>query len=351
MHTESSGPEGYKTDAVEAWVAAHVDELTPPFEWIRLAGGRSNLTYQLRDQNGRVAVIRRPPQGKLLPKAHDMSREWALISSLGPTPVPVPAAYAFCEDPRVTGAWFYVMGYVDGHPLYDADDTNKYIPESERKTMAYSFIDSLAALHALDPDSVGLGELGKKDGYVGRQLNTWYRSWTSSIEPAQYDDPRAHELHQFFLGNIPEQGPARIVHGDYGTHNVLFGSDCRVAAIVDWELSTLGDPLADLTYSLNQWPDPTDAEPFDPKAATSLPGFPSRRELADRYSDKTGRVLSELDYYFGFNHWKMAAILHGVYARYRQGQKKTEGEDMDALKARIDRTLSRSECSIAGLLN
>ncbi len=350
MKTDDSPPEGYKTDAVEAWVARHVEELTPPFEWICLAGGRSNLTYQIRDQNGRVAVIRRPPQGKLLPKAHDMGREWALISALGPTPVPVPAAYAFCEDPEVTGAWFYVMGYVDGHPLHNADDTNALIPETERQTMAYSLIDSLATLHTVDPDNVGLGELGRKDGYVGRQLKTWYRSWTSSVGPAQYDDARAHELHQFFLDNIPEQGPARVVHGDYGPHNVLIGSDYRVAAVVDWELSTLGDPLADLTYSLNQWPDPTDVEPFDPSAPTAPPGFPSRSELAERYSEKTGRVLSQPDYYYGFNHWKSAAILHGVYARYRQGQKKTEGEDPDAIKARVHKQLTNSERAVAHLM-
>ena len=350
MNTDTSPPEGYITDAVEAWVARHVDELTPPFEWTRLAGGRSNLTYKVRDQSGRVAVIRRPPQGKLLPKAHDMSREWALISALGPTPVPVPAAYAFCDDPEVTGAWFYVMGYVDGRPLYSADDTNLLIPETERRRMAHSLIDSLAALHAVDPDDVGLGELGKKDGYVGRQLKTWYRSWTSSVERAQYDDARAHELHQFFLENVPEQGPARVVHGDYGPHNVLIGSDCRIAAVVDWELSTLGDPLADLTYSLNQWPDPTDVEPFDPCAPTAPPGFPSRSDLAKRYSDKTGRVLSNLDYYHGFNHWKSAAILHGVYARYRHGQKKTEGEDPDAIRARVGEQLTKAERAVARLI-
>ena len=119
---------------------------------------------------GNSAVIRRPPQGELLPKAHDMSREWALISALGPTDVPVPAALGFCESPDVTGAWFYVMGLIDGHPLYNADDTNAYVPQPQRRKMAFSFIDVLAALHSVDPDAVGLGELGKKEDYVGRQL-------------------------------------------------------------------------------------------------------------------------------------------------------------------------------------
>ena len=137
-----------------------------------------------------------------------MSREWSLISALGPTPVPVPQAIGFCESPDVTGAWFYVMGMVDGHPLYSAEDTSRWVPVDQRQKMARSFIDVLADLHGVDPDEVGLGDLGKKENYVGRQLKTWYRSWTSSVAPANYDDPRAHELQQFFLDNIPEQGPA-----------------------------------------------------------------------------------------------------------------------------------------------
>ena len=345
-HDESLGPEAYKVDAVEAWIKANIDSLTPPFEWTRLQGGHSNLTYRLTDTSGKEAVIRRPPQGELLPKAHDMSREWALISALGPTGVPVPAALGFCEDPGVTGAWFYVMGMIDGHPLYNSDDTNLYVPQSERRKMAMSFIDVLAALHAVDPDEVGLGELGKHDSYVGRQLKTWYRSWMSSIEPADFDDPRAHELQQFFLDNLPDQGPIRVVHGDYGLHNVLIGPDSTVAAVVDWEISTLGDPLADLAYALNPWPDPTDAEPPLPEAATAPPGFPTRSELAEQYADKTGRDLSNLNYYMGFNRWKTAAIVHGVYARYCEGKKSSDDVDLDEMRERITRTLTLAEQAI-----
>ena len=345
-HDESLGPEGYQVDAVEAWVATHIEGFNPPFKWTRLEGGHSNLTYQIDDASGRQAVIRRPPQGQLLPKAHDMSREWAVISALGATPVPVPEALGFCESPDVTGAWFYVMGLIDGHPLYNSEDTNRWVPEEQRQTMAWSFIDVLAALHAVDPDDVGLGELGKKENYVGRQLKTWYRSWTSSVEPAQFDDPRAHELQQFFLDNLPEQGPARVVHGDYGIHNCLVGSDCTIAAVVDWEISTLGDPLADLAYALNQWPDPTDAEPPLPEAATAPAGFPTRTELAERYAERTGRDLSNLDYYVGFNRWKSAAIVHGVYARYCEGKKSTEGVNLIEMRSRIERTLTLSEAAV-----
>jgi aminoglycoside phosphotransferase (APT) family kinase protein len=335
--------EGFEVEAVERWVADSVEALTPPFEWTRLEGGHSNLTYRLDDASGHQAVIRRPPQGELLPKAHDMSREWALISALGATDVPVPAALGFCESPDVTGAWFYVMGLIDGRPLYSAAETLEWIPEDKRTVLAHSFFDVLADLHALVPDDIGLGELGKKEGYVGRQLKTWYRSWTSSIEAAQYDDPRAHALQQYFMDNMPEQGMARVVHGDYGLHNCLIGADSTVVAVVDWEISTLGDPLADLAYALNPWPDPSDETPGDPTAATAAPGFPTRSELAQRYAQRTGRNLDKLDYYIGFNRWKSAAILHGVYARYMAGQKSTEGVDMDGLRERIDTCLASAE--------
>ncbi|MGB1757522.1 MAG: phosphotransferase, partial [Pseudomonadales bacterium] len=138
-----ASPEGYQVNAVEDWVRQNVPELTPPFDWIRLEGGHSNLTYQINDQNGHSAVIRRPPQGELLPKAHDMSREWALIKALSTTNVPVPKPYGFCEDPEISGAWFYIMGLIDGKPLYNSDDTRALVPESQRETLAHSFFDAL----------------------------------------------------------------------------------------------------------------------------------------------------------------------------------------------------------------
>ncbi len=345
--TES--PEGYDVQAVESWIRDHVDSLEPPFEWIRLEGGHSNLTFKLIDSQGREAVIRRPPQGQLLPKAHDMSREWALISALGPTPVPVPAALGFCESPDVTGAWFYVMGCINGRPLYTNEDTESWVPEDKRLTMANSFVDVLADLHDVDPMAVGLGDLGKHDSYVARQLRTWYRSWNASIEGAEYDDPRAHDLQQFFLDNLPDQGPIRVVHGDYGPHNCLIGPDSSVAAVVDWEISTLGDPLADLAYALNFFPDPTDAIPIAPEAATAVPGFPTRMQMAERYAERTGRDLSNIDYYFGFNRWKSACIVHGVYARYMQGQKSSEGVDLPHMKTRIEGALTMAEQAVSRL--
>ena len=163
-------PEGYQVSAVEDWVRAEVPELTPPFRWTRLEGGHSNLTYQIEDARGQLAVIRRPPQGELLPKAHDMSREWALIKALSSTNVPVPKPFGFCEDPDVTGAWFYIMGMIDGKPLYNSEDTRALVPEAKRETLAFSFFDALADLHQVDPDAVGLGELGKRPLRVQNHL-------------------------------------------------------------------------------------------------------------------------------------------------------------------------------------
>ncbi len=328
---------GYDQPAVEAWIAENVSGLTPPFDWVRLEGGHSNLTFALTDTEGRRAVIRRPPLGKLLPKAHDMGREFKVISGLGPTPVPVPIAHGFCEDESVTGAKFYVMSMVDGKALYTAEDVEAYLPMEARPVMGESFIDTLAALHSVEPDEVGLGDLGKPTDYVARQLRTWYGSWTSSAEGAQYDDQRVHDLHDYFQSNIPEQGPGRVVHGDYGTHNVMIGTDGRITAVLDWEIATLGDPMADMAYALNAWvnKEEIEARGLEALSATTAPGFPSREVLAQRYADITGADLSQLPYYRAFNSFKTACILHGVYARYLMGQKSTEGVDIDGLRLRM----------------
>lgn len=342
----SDAPQGFDTAAVERWIGANLSSLVPPLSWERLPGGHSNLTYRITDASGRVAVIRRPPMGELLPMAHDMAREWAIISALAPTPVPVAQPLGFCDDPAVTGARFYVMGHVDGRPMYSGEDVDAMVPEPERRALGWSFIDTLAALHAVDPDAVGLGTLGKRDSYVGRQLRTWYRSWTASVDDARYDDERAHSLQKFLAENLPEQESVRVVHGDFGLHNVLIGPDCRVAAVVDWEISTLGDPLADLAYALNQWAEPGDAVPVRENAPTMRPGFPTRAELAARYADRTGRDLSRLSYYLAFNWWKSACIVHGVYARYLAGKKSTEGVDLAGLKNQFVRYLGLAQQAI-----
>ncbi len=330
---------GYDVAAVEEWVTARLAQLQAPFAWSRLVGGHSNLTYRIDSADGaRSAVIRRPPLGDLLPGAHDMTREWACISAMWGR-VPVAEPLALCEDASVTGAPFYVMGLVDGQALYSVQDVQRCIPDDQRLAAAESWIDTLADIHSADIDEIGLGSLGKREGYLQRQARTWYRSWTSCVEAAEIDDPRIHAMHDRLTAEIPEQGPATVVHGDYGTHNVMFDRDARVAAVLDWEIATLGDPLADLGYSMNAWVQPGDRflETLDaPSLAT---GFPSRDYLIARYAERTGRDVSNLDYYRAFNRFKTACILLGVYARYRRGQKAIAADELEAMRARVLRVI------------
>lgn len=341
---------GYEVDAVEAWVGERVESLKAPFTWSKLEGGHSNLTYRIDSADGlKSAVIRRPPMGELLPKAHDMGREWSCISALWPTAVPVAEPMAFCETPDITGAHFYVMGLIDGKALYSVDDVDEWLPEATRPTMAESWIDTLAELHSLDPDEIGLTELGKKEDYVVRQTKTWYRSWNASIEAAEIDKPLIHELHDLLMATVPTQPKATLVHGDYGTHNVMIGRDGKIAAVVDWEIATLGDPLADFAYSMNAWQQPDDDLLDNAESPTLAPGFPNREYLIDRYASKTGADLTHLPYYVAFNRFKTACILHGVYARYRNGQKAIDQEELELFEGRVYNAITRAETALAEL--
>lgn len=333
-------PDGIDVGAVTAWLAERLDGLQAPLRFTKLAGGHSNFTYLVTDAGRLRFVLRRPPLGELLPSAHDMGREWTIISALWPTPVPVAEPLAFCEDRDVTGAWFYCMGAVDGRALYEREDVDEFLPDHDlRRSLGLSFIDVLADLHALDPDEIGLGGLGRREDYVARQLNRWFASWNASQTPDIAGITTVADVHDLLVARIPEQGPARVVHGDYGLHNCLAGANGKIAAVLDWEISTLGDPLADLAYALNGWSSPDDPKPVREDGPTREPGFPHRDELLARYAERTGRDCSGIDFYVSFNHWKTVCIIQGVYARYMAGQKSTEGVDLESLLQRRDRSL------------
>lgn len=333
-------PDGIDVPSVTAWLEAHTaGRVRGPLGFEKLPGGHSNFTYKVTDGAGFTFVLRRPPLGELLPSAHDMAREFTIISALWPTPVPVPEPIAFCEDTAVTGARFYCMGIVDGKSLYEGADVQAQVPVERRRDLSFSFIDVLADLHALDPDEIGLGELGRKDAYVARQLKRWYASWNASQTPDVAGTTDVGRLHDELVAALPEQGPARLVHGDYGLHNTLSHRDGYIAAVVDWEISTLGDPLADLAYALNGWIGPEDPPPVKPDVPTLEPGFARREELVERYAARTGADLSQLGFYSAFNHWKTVCILQGVYARYLQGQKSAEDVDLPMLARRRDHSL------------
>jgi aminoglycoside phosphotransferase (APT) family kinase protein len=245
-----------------------------------------------------------------------MAREHRIMTALQDSPVPVPPVVGLCTDEAVTGAPFYVMRFVDGVILRD-QPTAEGVPESIRTAATDSLVDVLADLHALEPASVGLGELGKQEGYVERLLRRWRGQWEKS---KTRDLPVVDEVAERLAAGIPAAGPARIVHGDYRLDNVIVSPhDGSVQAVLDWELCTLGDPLADVGMLLVYWTEPGDDFSALTWAPTLAAGFPGRKEVAARYAAASGRDLSEIDYYVALGYWKIAVILEGVYARYRSG--------------------------------
>jgi len=309
-------PKGVDVEAVTAWFVEHVEGVHPPLRFALLPGGHSNITHRVTDGRGASWVFRRPPLGHVLASAHDMAREYRAIAALGPTAVPVARAHGLCEDPTVTGAPFYVMDHVAGHVLHHLDDAVTHLDQPQRRRAGLSLIDVLAELHTLDVDRIGLGDHGRRDAYVERQLRRWHGQWEQS---KTRDLPALDRVHAALAADVPEPGPAAVVHGDYRFGNVLCGADGPIAAVLDWEISTLGDPLADLGYTVNYWVRPGDDGPFADGQPTLAPGMPERDEILARYAERTGRDLARIDYYRAFSYWKSACIAEGVYARYLGG--------------------------------
>jgi aminoglycoside phosphotransferase (APT) family kinase protein len=312
---DGGGPDGIDAARLEAWFAEHVPEAELPLAFERIAGGHSNLTYGVRDAAGRRWALRRPPLGKRLGSAHDMGREHKVVAALGPTDVPVAPVVGLCQDDDVNGAPFYVMEFVEGPILRGLAEAEAFPDEADRRAIGERVADTLVAIHAVDPDAAGLGDLGKKEDYVARQLHRWQGQWEKSKtrELAAID-----AVHERLSARIPEQGPATIVHGDYRLDNMILTSVGEVAAVVDWELCTLGDPLADIGLLMVYWPDSAEDLALG-QPANLAPGFPSSAELAARYAERSGRDLSQLDFYVALGYWKLAIILEGVYARYTAG--------------------------------
>ncbi|MFF1720108.1 phosphotransferase family protein [Streptomyces sviceus] len=289
-----------------------------------IEGGRSNLTYAVSDGTTKW-VVRRPPLGHVLATAHDMKREHRVISALHPTDVPVPNPVLLCEDPENEAAPespFYVMEFVEGTPYRTADQLAPLGPERTRDAVL-SLVDTLVELHAVDPAEVGLADFGRPEGFLDRQLRRWGKQLDAS---RNRDLAGIDELHATLGRRLPRSPAATVVHGDYRLDNVLMGDDDRIKAILDWEMSTLGDPLTDLgllvMYSLPL------GMPDSPVSTTAeAPGHPDPAELVARYAERSGRDVSAVSWYTAFAWFKLAVILEGIHYRYTLGQTVGRGFD------------------------
>ena len=308
-------PHGIDVAPVSAWLETHVAGARSPFRFDLIAGGHSNLTYRVTGADGARFVLRRPPMGHLLASAHDMGREHRIIAALAGS-VPVAPALGYCDDVAVNGAPFYVMRFVDGLVVRDRAEADKLLTAAARARVGPALVDTLAAIHAVDLDAVGLADLGRHEGYVARQLKRWYGQWQAQHTR---ELPAVDEVHDALAARIPQQGPATVVHGDYRLDNCMVTPGGEVAAVLDWEICTLGDPLADVGMLMVYWTGPDDAPSAWEGSATTASGFANRAELAQRYAEVSGRDLSQLGFYVAFAAWKLACVLEGVYARYLAG--------------------------------
>jgi aminoglycoside phosphotransferase (APT) family kinase protein len=337
-------PAGLDLARVTAWLTANVESVRPPFTAQLLAGGRSNLTFSITDADGRRLVLRRPPTGHVLQSAHDMSREHRIVAALAPTPVPVARTFGLCEDTAVTGAPFYLMELVDGVVLNGLADGLDY-PEASRPAAARSLVDALAALHAVEPDAVGLGDLGRTEGYLERQLRRWHKQFHAS---KTREIPLVDEIHDALAQAAPPQRWTGVVHGDYRLGNVILSPDGEVQAVLDWELATLGDTLADIGWLLTYWTEAGETGRPPADAPSAAPNFPSRDEVAARYAAATGRDLSDLPFYVAFARWRLACIAEGVVARYQAGAMGEDDADVEGMAASVIDNLQAAHAELAG---
>jgi aminoglycoside phosphotransferase (APT) family kinase protein len=330
------------------WISAHGGgDLGELRQAELIAGGRSNLTYRL-DMSAGPIVLRRPPLGHVLPTAHDMSREYRVLSALSGSDVPVPAPVAICADPEVIGAPFYLMQYVDGLVLRTREDGAQLTAQQAGQLSAALAV-MLARIHAVDAGATGLTGFGRPDGYLARQLARWQRQWELSTTTAL---PRYDELVRRLTAGLPASAEGTLVHGDFRLDNTLvtLGPQPAIAAVVDWEMSTLGDPLADLGLTLSYWADPDDADWRQLNVGatvTALPGFFDAAQFAARYAELTGRDVSGIGYYMAFGCFKLAVVLAGINARFLLHQTvgegfEHEGPAVSVLIERAHRMLDRS---------
>ncbi|HEX6389757.1 MAG TPA: phosphotransferase family protein [Solirubrobacteraceae bacterium] len=334
MTTAAATP-GLDIERLTQWLPAHVDGLRAPLRFARIGDGQSNLTF-LVEGGERSVVLRRPPLGETLESAHDMQRERRVLSALAGAGVTVPRPLASCEDAAVTGAPFFVMEHVEGQVL-TSRAAAEALPEAGRRRAAFGLVDALVQLQAVDVDAAGLSDFRRERSYAARQLRRWQKQWDASRgddAPGVVDAVGAR-----LAAALPLTEDSVLVHGDYHFGNVLTGPAGELRALLDWELCTVGDPLADVGLMVVYYtelghpagrPDGVFREPV-----TTLPGFPTTGELVAAYAAATGRDVAPLQWWVAFGYWKVAIILQGVYARWRNNP--ANGSGASALGAAVER--------------
>ncbi|HZU78162.1 MAG TPA: phosphotransferase family protein [Dehalococcoidia bacterium] len=325
-----TSPPGLDLLALHAFLQREVGGVGDRLQGAVIPGGRSNLTYVVADGERRF-VVRRPPLALVLPTAHDMRREVRMLSALQRTDIPVPDVLAVCEDESVIGAPFYVMRYIDGPVVRDElPQTFSDTPQT-RRAMSEALLDTLVRLHDVVPGDVGLGDFGRPEGFLERQVRRWWQQWEAS---KTRELPSIEELHRRLQATLPAQSPAGIVHGDYRLDNVMFAphDPSRIVAVIDWEMATVGDPLCDVGLLLVYWADTAEeaaARTLHGRSITVEDGFLRREELRARYASQSSRDLSSLDWYIALGAYKLAIIAEGIHARFLMGM--TVGDGFDSI--------------------
>jgi aminoglycoside phosphotransferase (APT) family kinase protein len=312
---EPTGQDKIDEAKLAAWMNANVAGFAGPVAVRKFAGGQSNPTYRLDSPSG-AYVLRRKPFGPLLPSAHAVDREYAVIAGLHPTGFPVARPYGLCTDDSVLGSWFYVMGMVEGRTLWDGGLPDMTPPQ--RTAIYYAMVDTLAALHNIDHVAAGLGNYGKPGNYFERQVGRWTKQYRAA-ETETMDD--MERLIDYLSRTIPQQTRTSIVHGDYRIDNMIFAAnEPKVIAVLDWELSTTGDPLADFSYMMMNWV----TEPEGRSGVRGLTGpetgIPTIEQMTERYCAATGREgVPDLNWYFAFGLFRLASIVQGIKKRVLDG--------------------------------
>jgi aminoglycoside phosphotransferase (APT) family kinase protein len=329
-----TSPPGLDLDALVGYLAPIVGGFAGPLRGEVIPGGRSNLTYAVDDGEQRF-VVRRPPLAHVLPTAHDMEREYTIISALRATDIPVPPLVAHCTDASIIGAPFYVMGWVDGHVIRSALPAQFASTPQTRRDLSKALVDTLIRLHAVEPYAVGLSDFGHPEGFLARQVRRWWQQWEASKTRVL---PSIEELHRRLEETLPVQSAPGIVHGDYRLDNVMYAPDdpSRIVAVLDWEMSTVGDPLCDLGLLLVYWADSADepaAQTLHGRAVMVDDGFYKRADILADYAHRSARSLDALDWYVALGAYKLAIIAEGINARFLMGM--TVGEGFDSVGAMV----------------